>query len=72
MNINQKTSEQQDVETLSKMIPWWASKLNWIYQHTFEPLNRFLDSFSATSTQRTIDGLEAANKTAKSRQPDMS
>jgi len=55
----QKTPEQQDVEIINKVIPTWVQKLNWLYDHTFAPLDRFLEHLRAAPTRQFIADFEA-------------
>jgi hypothetical protein len=55
-SINQKT----DQEVLNEVVPAYARALNWLYEHSFGPLDRFVDHLRGASTRQMIADFDAA------------
>jgi len=49
-----------ETEILNNVVPRWARVLNWVYNHTFAPLDKFVDYLRGSSTRQFIAEFEAA------------
>ena len=57
---NKSVFESTDQEVIDRVVPRWAQTLNWIYEHTFGPLDRLVEYLKGSSTRQFIADFEAA------------
>lgn len=60
MNMDKSINQKTDQEVLNEVVPAYARALNWIYERTFGPLDRFVDTLRGAGTRKMIADFEAA------------
>jgi len=60
MNTDKSINQNTDEEIINEVVPGYARVLNWLYEHSFGPLDRFVDHLRGASTRQMIADFEAA------------
>lgn len=59
---NKPIQQLTDQDIINKVVPGWARALNWLYEHTFAPVDRLIDWVSGVSTRKLVADFNATNK----------